>query len=456
MALTDPIVWSEGLVLTPQHLQQNDLRMESLLGLVGRLSNPFFWGFSFLEFEDNALSEGVFSLRRARGVFPSGLVFSYDSQVDPALRSTLPEVRAGASLSAYMAVRQPVVGSKMVAGETGRFGYAPVEEVSDRIEGDGSGQVGRLRPRLSIMFDKDQQGQFELMEVARLRVRGGTLVREPYLPPPLIVHARHPLHIDCVALARSLREKAALLGEKLSTPGLGGGEAKVNVHRRIFETILRELPSFEARLSLPQCHPLDLYLDLARLCASVITSLDVQEIPPRGVYRHDETRSCFASMITACRGVVERLGALFLTRQFARDGRRFVVEGVSLEHELLVGVQVGDSGYRNDAIRWFERAQIGSASRIAEISARRTYGAGRQKVEAHEAYGITESSQMALFVLDSKSADLVEGQPLYIEGAALTPGLASLSLVLFAPPAKESSEEIYADNYDIPDAEGGM
>ncbi|RBD97622.1 type VI secretion system baseplate subunit TssK, partial [Xanthomonas oryzae pv. oryzae] len=77
------VIWSEGLFLRPQHLQQQERYLERYMELHAGALRPHAWGFSVLELEPELLSIGKLGIRRARGCFPDGTPFSIPDR-DPA------------------------------------------------------------------------------------------------------------------------------------------------------------------------------------------------------------------------------------------------------------------------------------------------------------------------------------------------------------------------------------
>jgi type VI secretion system protein ImpJ len=432
MASTDPIVWNEGMILTPQHLQQNDLRFEKLMNIVGRLTSPYPWGFFGLAIDETALPNGEIVINRALGVFPGGFVFDYDAQIDPPLRAALPVegAREGTRIPIYLALRRPAVSGVLVSGTDGRLIFGEENQPLDVLTGEQSGQVGRLRPQMTLMFSRDQVDRFELLQVARLRFRGGVFSAEPYIPPMLILDSRHPIHRQCVLLTNTLREKAAVLGESLGTSGVGR-DVKADTHRRIFEAVFRELPPLEARLELPECFPYELYFDLCRLTAAIVTTVQAQALPTMA-YLHEDSLVAFKKLIDSTRAAIDQVEALFLTRPFRQDGSHFQLDAVDISDEMVIGLRVNDASYRNEAASWFERAHIGSSSHIEAIVANRIYGAARRRVTTYEPFGISEDSKMALFIIDATPEYITIAEDLHVEGATLTSGLEDISLLMFS------------------------
>ncbi|NMW25688.1 type VI secretion system baseplate subunit TssK, partial [Rhodanobacter denitrificans] len=76
MTDNNKVVWSEGLFLRPQHLQQQERYLERFVELRAGNLRPYTWGFSELELETDLLAIGKLGIKRARGVFPDGTPFA--------------------------------------------------------------------------------------------------------------------------------------------------------------------------------------------------------------------------------------------------------------------------------------------------------------------------------------------------------------------------------------------
>jgi type VI secretion system protein ImpJ len=83
MKSLQPVIWSKGTFLTPQHLQIQDRFIENTLQF--QLESLSFrpWGFRELRIDQQALASGDFALASASGIFPDGLLFDIPES-DPA------------------------------------------------------------------------------------------------------------------------------------------------------------------------------------------------------------------------------------------------------------------------------------------------------------------------------------------------------------------------------------
>ena len=75
MKQLQPVIWSKGTFLTPQHLQVQDRFIEDSLNFRLQSLKYCAWGFSELTVDQERLTEGQFLVSRAKGIFPDGLLF---------------------------------------------------------------------------------------------------------------------------------------------------------------------------------------------------------------------------------------------------------------------------------------------------------------------------------------------------------------------------------------------
>ena len=75
MSVYSKVVWSEGLFLRPQHLQQQDRYFERYVETRCHALRSNSWGLTELEVERDLLAIGQLGLTRAAGVFPDGTPF---------------------------------------------------------------------------------------------------------------------------------------------------------------------------------------------------------------------------------------------------------------------------------------------------------------------------------------------------------------------------------------------
>src|SRR5580693_962624 len=83
MRILQPVIWSKGTFLSPQHLQVQDRFIESILQFRTEALQFRPWGFSRLKIDHEALAGGSFAIHEASGIFADGLLFDIPGS-DPA------------------------------------------------------------------------------------------------------------------------------------------------------------------------------------------------------------------------------------------------------------------------------------------------------------------------------------------------------------------------------------
>ena len=94
------VVWSEGLLLTPQHFQQQDRYHEEQSADLLRASGAFFYGFNTLSLQAEAIHNGLVLIEQASGVLPKGTPFSIPERDTPPI---------GRSIDAAFPLRETVL-----------------------------------------------------------------------------------------------------------------------------------------------------------------------------------------------------------------------------------------------------------------------------------------------------------------------------------------------------------
>ena len=90
MSWNRKVIWSEGMLLQPQHLQQHDRYLQTQLeARVARL-RPYAWGFSSLRIDEHQLALGKLALLSCHAVLPDGTPFTLPADDDLPLPLDIP------------------------------------------------------------------------------------------------------------------------------------------------------------------------------------------------------------------------------------------------------------------------------------------------------------------------------------------------------------------------------
>jgi type VI secretion system protein ImpJ len=76
MFINNRVLWSEGMLLTPQHFQQQERYIDYLLQTKVKHCQSYCWGFQFIRFSEEWLRMGKLKLLSCMAIFPSGVVYN--------------------------------------------------------------------------------------------------------------------------------------------------------------------------------------------------------------------------------------------------------------------------------------------------------------------------------------------------------------------------------------------
>lgn len=314
MRRLEPVIWTKGTFLNPQHLQSQDRFLEETLqfDLQALAFRP--WGFSDLRIDQAALAAGNLAISEAAGIFSDGLLFHIpDSDPAPAAKPLAGHFDAETqSLDVYLTIpnyreRGFNVASARRDADT-RY-RAEVEMIRDENTGQSEKPVLLARKNLRLAVEAENREGSSTLRLARVRkTAAGLFQLDPRFVPPLIDFAASDY---LLTIARRLVE---ILSAKSSE--LGGTRRQKNQSLADFTsadiprfwllyTVNAALPVFRHLFETRKGHPEALYSAMLSLAGSLSTFS--VKIHPRDLprYDHDNLGACFTDLDEQLRLLLE-------------------------------------------------------------------------------------------------------------------------------------------------------
>ncbi|HXS97015.1 MAG TPA: type VI secretion system baseplate subunit TssK [Candidatus Limnocylindrales bacterium] len=314
MKQLQPVIWSKGTFLSPQHLQLQDRFLENLLQF--HLESLAFrpWGFTQLEVSQEALAAGSLAISAASGIFPDGLLFEIpapDAAPPPKQLADcfMPDQR---SLDLYLAIpqyRDRGLNVAMSAREGGARFHAEIELFRDENTGLTEKPVQIARKNLRLLSEGEALDGYSTVRAARvLRSETGTFQLDPRFVPPLLDFRAGPF---LVAIARRLVEilsarSSAIAGmRRQKNQSLADFTAADIANFWLLYTINTAFPVFRHLFETRGGHPETLFSAMLSLAGALTTFSG--DIHPRDlpVYDHDDLGACFAELDEKLRVLLE-------------------------------------------------------------------------------------------------------------------------------------------------------
>jgi type VI secretion system protein ImpJ len=308
------VLWTKGVLLTPQHLQTQDHFLEDLLQFQ-LFSLAFFpWGFQRLVIDREALDGGVFALSSAAGILPDGLLFDMPDSDKPPAPKPLEDCweQDQETLDVFLAIPESRQGGFNISSDqpeaSTRF---RAEVVLRRDENTGLTekpiQVARKNFRLAV--EGESLDGTSYLPVARVRrlAAGGVELDAHFVPPLLDIGASDYV----MAIARGLVEILTAKSTAISATRRQKNQSLADfgisdvANFWLLYTVNTHLPQLRHLLETSHGHPGELFKVMLSLAGALTTFSST--VHPRDLqgYDHADLSSCFGDLDQKLRELLE-------------------------------------------------------------------------------------------------------------------------------------------------------
>ena len=280
MKQLQPVLWSKGTFLTPQHLQVQDRFLEDSLNFRLQALKFCAWGFKEVVLDQELLGDGQLAISRASGIFPDGLIFDIPGPDQPPPSKALAEFfdPGMKDLDIYLTVPDYKQKGLNVTGlgKSGGSRYlAEITSVRDDNTGTGEKPIQIARKNLRLLAANESREGCSSLRVANVErtEAGGFRLNTRFVAPLLEVRASEYL----LGLVNGLLEILSAKSTQLS----GGRRQKNQSHADftsadianfwLLYTVNSNIPVLSHLLQGQRCHPEELFSALTALGSSLTT-----------------------------------------------------------------------------------------------------------------------------------------------------------------------------------------
>ena len=314
MRQLQPVIWAKGTFLTPNHLQLQDLFLESLLEFRWDALNFRPWGLLSMQVDRDALAGGYFTIESAAGIFPDGLVFDIPAaDPAPAPKPLAPYLKGEQeSIDLYLAIPPYRYGGLNVAAPMQNADTRYLAEMlvaRDENTGLNERQVQVARKNMRLLVGAEARAGTPALNIAHVRrTAAGLPELDPhYVPPLLDISASDFLMSILRRLLEILIAKSSTLAgmRRQKNQSLADFTAADIANFWLLYTVNSYLPQLRHLFETRRGHPEALFTALTSLAGALTTfSLKLQ---PRDfpTYAHDALGPCFADLDEKLRTLLE-------------------------------------------------------------------------------------------------------------------------------------------------------
>jgi len=313
--MTRKPIWTEGLLVSQHHFQQQDQYFEGLVHDRVRAISHYDWGITELKIDERGFAAGQFRVQRLSAIWPDGssIACGEGTGVAPPEPRDLPtdaqkiEVFIGLS-SAQGAAQVSLDGRAM------RRYTREVHSVPDSNSGASPQEVEWARPNLRILFGNERRDGFVTLLVTELlrQETGQFLIVDTRVPPVLKLAAAPFLESGVRrVLANCVARQQQLFAERRGRQSTGADFHTSEVRKfLLLQTLSAAIPVLNHLLDTARAHPEEAYLALAQLASGLgcfSTDVEPSDIPKFNYLELGETfESLFAIVLRMLSGGTER------------------------------------------------------------------------------------------------------------------------------------------------------
>lgn len=280
MKQLQPVLWTKGTFLTPQHLQLQDRFLEDSLNFRLQALKFCAWGFSEVVLDQELLADGQLAISRASGIFPDGLLFDIPGSDQPPPSKALAECfdPGVGDLDVYLTVPDYKQKGLNVAGlgrAAGSRYLAEITTVRDENTGAGEKPIQIARKNLRLLAENETREGCSELRIANVeRTEAGAFrLNTRFVPPLLEVRASDFLRGLINGLLEILSAKSTQLSgsRRQKNQSLADFTASDIANFWLLYTVNSHIPVLSHLLQGQRCHPEELFSELSALGASLTT-----------------------------------------------------------------------------------------------------------------------------------------------------------------------------------------
>lgn len=431
--VTPEIQWHEGMLLSPQHFQQMELRNQQILTYHLHRLSPFYWGIHHLKFDSVVLNNGIIRILEIDAVMPDGLIVSHFGDTNSLLEIDLTPFHNNLSkeeMTVFLVVPERTLTNSPVIGEHPRYISVESDDIIDDNSPDNVIRIPRLMPKVSLIINTTPPPRFEYIPIAKVVYQDEAYLLKPFVPPCFFVHQNSLLWQKLAALTLRMREKASYLTEKWQNQI---GTELLEETTALLRPLAESLPLLEAVVSTNKTHPYDLYLILCSLAGRLIPLRLGQPLPSFPAYHHNDILKTIDPLLDWMDRIISSIERTYTIVPFLQKDRLFYHKLSSqwAEEKLLIGIRSPLTMDPQEMAEWVRECVIASESHLESARLRRVTGAAREVVLGDELTDRVPGSGLLLYHITVDPQYIKPGENLMIFHAADQPDKRPVAIVLY-------------------------
>lgn len=430
--ISQPVHWFEGMLLSPQHFQQNNQFMEQLMFHQLRRVAPYFYGLIDMCIDKDAFARNELLIHKIHAVMTDGTVVDSGTLDQRPLLcydfNNLKGIESQKPFFIYLAVahRQgPCAENNNL--EMKRYESINTGKVVDQDDPKNQVDLVRLNLKLQILPENELSPNYSYLPLIKLQKNHDRSFKQlKYTPPLLKVStvvsdspAESTLGNKIDALIAELRCKATEQRNYFIEKQTNGAPL-TNAQKLKLHHLSRCLPKLEVMIAGHKSHPYELYLAMIDLSAGVAILQDDILPPVYPKYNHLDLDETFKPVFKDIERIIKKLQLNFEVHALEPNQEnefQHLYTHQPDSKQIMLAFRLAAGVSREQLISWVNNAYFCTHDKLNTLLTDRIIGCERRKVEEFTQLEIKESEDEIFFIFEATSEFLTIGRELTIKSS---------------------------------------
>lgn len=278
------VVWSEGMLLQPQHFQQNTRYFEQLIRSYSSTYHPDSFGFSSIQIDKSYLKSGKLYVTQASGVLPDGTHFSFPSHDTPPQPIDISEEDLSTTIYLAVCVRKSN-NTELTRNLNNLKSYRFAAEEIELVDTSESSSEKKPIEVSGLNFvllkstqNLDEFDRLSICKISDITQNGQVKLADNFIPPSINIKVNPVVSAFLVELLSLAEHRAASLAARVSVAGKASASEISDF--LMLQSLNRYLPKFRHLSNTQHITPTSLYLELIEVIGDLATFIKPDKLAP--------------------------------------------------------------------------------------------------------------------------------------------------------------------------------
>lgn len=294
MSKLQPVAWVDGILVTPQHFEQQERAFDYQIQQGFQRLSPHLWGMNEYQIDENFLAQNKLRFSKCSGWFQDGTYFQLDALALANMIIDIDEDTTDELIYIALPSNHHISESHV---RQRRYSLQD-NQVADSCQPD-SDKTTVVTRKLQLQLLRESQNRstyfaIPIVKIKQVDSEKGIQLDENFIPPTINLHNNQTLVNDLNLFTALLERKQTQLAKLLHTP-LQGRYLTSLTDIALLQLLNRYVVIFHQYQEHSHWHPFEFYQSLVQLLGELGTFYHDKRLAIHSPnYRHQQMNDCFA------------------------------------------------------------------------------------------------------------------------------------------------------------------